>query len=390
MSLQPANVMQMTGQAISHLGSRSPTQRAAILNGFGRTLGDGIIGLQALHLAIRLGAIAPRPTLFRLGHLPAMVQSLYDVADFAAIRTLPQDQATPARRFEDAEGFDQIIDIRDFAFDPDFQRTSMIDFFLRRLGVDPHIIPACLRRNSWLARRVAPPRQQRPNGYVLVCPRASMPLREMPAEIHDCILRHVAAIAPVVTQGRVPSALAGEIAHVPPCATLAELCALVRNANWVISTDTGMVHLADAFDVPCLAFFPTHRPEWRVRDYPRCVPIALRSALPQGIEFARGVGDHALARRAWFPNGADLGWLSRVIAGCLAYLWPQSESIARWRPSSPLNQSHLPTVTAAAMPASCATMNEGTPAGAIPAKVLESERAMVTAGLANDVEAVNQ
>jgi len=246
MSLQPANVMQMTGQAISHLGSRSPTQRAAILNGFGRTLGDGIIGLQALHLAIRLGAIAPRPTLFRLGHLPAMVQSLYDVADFAAIRTLPQDQATPARRFEDAEGFDQIIDIRDFAFDPDFQQTSMIDFFLRRLGVDPHIIPACLRRNSWLPRRVAPPRQQRPNGYVLVCPRASMPLREMPAEIHDCILRHVAAIAPIVTQGRVPSALAGEIAHVPPCATLAELCALVRNASWVISTDTGMVHLADA------------------------------------------------------------------------------------------------------------------------------------------------
>jgi hypothetical protein len=80
------------------------------------------------------------------------------------------------------------------------------------------------------------------------------------------------------------------------------------------------VHLADAFDVPCLAFFPTHRPEWRVRDYPRCVPIALRSALPQGIEFARGAGDHALARRAWFPDGTDLGWLTRALAGCLAYL----------------------------------------------------------------------
>src|SRR5205814_3828275 len=178
------NVMQMTGQATSRLDQRSPAQRAAILNGFGRTLGDGIIGLQALHLAVRLGAIAPRPTLFRLGHLPAMVQSLYDVADFAAIRTLPQDQATPASRFQDAEGFAHVIDIRDFAFDPNFQRTSMIDFFLRQLGVDPRIIPACLRRNSWLARRVTPPQRQRPNGYVLVCPRASMPLREMPAEIH--------------------------------------------------------------------------------------------------------------------------------------------------------------------------------------------------------------
>src|SRR6266436_8313769 len=123
MSLQPANVMQMTGQAISHLGSRSPTQRAAILNGFGRTLGDGIIGLQALHLAIQLGIIAPRPTLFRLSDLPTMIQSLYAVADFAQIRALPQSRATPATKFEGARGFDQdfdhVIDIRDFAFDAD-------------------------------------------------------------------------------------------------------------------------------------------------------------------------------------------------------------------------------------------------------------------------------
>ena len=35
-------------------------------------------------------------------------------------------------------------------------------------------------------------------------------------------------------------------------------------------------------------------------------------------------------------------------------------------------------------------MNANTPAGAIPAKVSDSDRAIVTAGLANDVEAVNQ
>jgi ADP-heptose:LPS heptosyltransferase len=88
------------------------------------------------------------------------------------------------------------------------------------------------------------------------------------------------------------------------CATLEELCAVVRNARWVISTDTGMMHLADAFEVPCLAFFPTHRPDWRVRDYPRCVPIALRSALLPGLEFARGAGDHGLARQACFRTAA--------------------------------------------------------------------------------------
>ena len=35
-------------------------------------------------------------------------------------------------------------------------------------------------------------------------------------------------------------------------------------------------------------------------------------------------------------------------------------------------------------------MNGRTPLGAMPAKVSDKERAIVTAGLANDVEAVNQ
>jgi hypothetical protein len=35
-------------------------------------------------------------------------------------------------------------------------------------------------------------------------------------------------------------------------------------------------------------------------------------------------------------------------------------------------------------------MKAGAPAGAIPAKVLERARAIVTAGLANEVDAVNQ
>jgi hypothetical protein len=46
--------------------------------------------------------------------------------------------------------------------------------------------------------------------------------------------------------------------------------------------------------------------------------------------------------------------------------------------------------TARQAPASCEAMNPATPPGAMPAKVSDSERAIVTAGLANDVDAVNQ
>ena len=43
-----------------------------------------------------------------------------------------------------------------------------------------------------------------------------------------------------------------------------------------------------------------------------------------------------------------------------------------------------------AAPTNSAAMNIGTSTGRMPAKLSVSERATVTAGLANDVEAVNQ
>ena len=52
--------------------------------------------------------------------------------------------------------------------------------------------------------------------------------------------------------------------------------------------------------------------------------------------------------------------------------------------------SQLLRKTAASAPTICAAMKAATPVGAIPADVSESERAMVTAGLAKDVDAVNQ
>src|SRR5437763_902970 len=69
-----------------------------------------------------------------------------------------------------------------------------------------------------------------------------------------------------------------------------------------------------------------------------------------------------------------------------------------WRDYAPLIRptryssanSQPPIITAAKAPAICAITNGATLAGAMPANVSESERAAVTAGLENDVEAVNQ
>jgi methionyl-tRNA formyltransferase len=66
---------------------------------------------------------------------------------------------------------------------------------------------------------------------------------------------------------------------------------------------------------------------------------------------------------------------------------PHSRRSASERPES---QSQRPVNIATPIPASWAIMKAGTPEGAMPANVSESDRAIVTAGLANDVEAVNQ
>ena len=52
--------------------------------------------------------------------------------------------------------------------------------------------------------------------------------------------------------------------------------------------------------------------------------------------------------------------------------------------------SHRNKTVATKAPVSCAAMNGGTSDSRIPAKVSERERAMVTAGFANEVDAVNQ
>ncbi len=273
----------------------------AILNGFGRTLGDSIIGLQALAAATALGALPAPPVLFRLPGLPAMVAAPYAAAaDLAAVADLPWDAAEPAHPWPGAAGFARVTDLRDFAFDPEFRGTAMIDYFLRRLGLDPAAVPPALRRNAWLAPRLRPEPGSR--GHVLVCPRTNSPLRDMPEPVHAHVLSWLAGRAPVLTQ-----------ASLPPARSLAELCGLVAGARLVVSADTAMVHLADAMGVPCLAFFTTHRPDWRVRDYPLCRPVHLDAGLPPALEFARGPADIAACRAAWLAPGADLAWLDRAL-----------------------------------------------------------------------------
>lgn len=263
----------------------------------------------------------PRPVLFRLPGLPAAVRALYAAAEFCEIRELPWSLATPSRPVPGAAGFGSVRDLRDFAFDPRFERIAMIDYFLHRLGLDPAAVPAARRRNTWLASRLAPrlPRLAGPGapGYVLICPHASMALRTMPAPVHRAVLRTLADLGvPAATQGEPPPGLPAT--EVPADLALAELAGWVAGARLVVTTDTATVHLADAYARPCLAVFTTHRPEWRARDYPLCRALYRPAAgLPPSLEFARGPADEAAAAAAWL-DGGDARWLTDALAAEVA------------------------------------------------------------------------
>ena len=257
-----------------------------IINGFGLTLGDSIIGLQALHAAVTGDALdGLRPISFRLQpDRSVLITELY-----AKARHLAEIHPQPYKDIGLGEP-ERLIDIRDFAFDPAFRGVAMIDFFLGKLGLEPESVQTALKRNEWLkpAMRLNR-RDDLPARYVLVCPHAAMAMREMPMQAHAAVLRKLvgAQTLPVLTQGDVPGEFFGRVTSERPARSLGELCELVAGASLIVSTDTAMVHLADAFEVPCVAVFTTHRPEWRVRDYPLCRPIHRSADLPPAIEFLR-------------------------------------------------------------------------------------------------------
>ena len=59
--------------------------------------------------------------------------------------------------------------------------------------------------------------------------------------------------------------------------------AWVRSARVVIGADSSAVHLAAGFEIPTLAGFTSINPVLRVRDYPDCTAVDLRTPLTDGL-----------------------------------------------------------------------------------------------------------
>lgn len=242
-----------------------------VINGMGVTLGDSIIGLTAL-AAIRYAHPQVRFVTYRPGLAPRYVEQLY----LLAANSVTQTRALPWPLAEIPSN-ETRIDIGNHLFWPDFMSLPMIDFFLSALGVSPASVPSAMKTNRWMQTLPLPPLpqawQERP--YVLFCPSATTPIRSVPDAVRKTL------VGRLYEQFGLPVLGFGAVDHphyvdiTTASASTAYFLAWIRNARYVLTSDTAAVHIAAGFDVPTTAYFTTVAPELRVRDYPLCRAIAL-------------------------------------------------------------------------------------------------------------------
>lgn len=274
-----------------------------IVNGMGVALGDSVLGLTAIDVLRDINP-ALRCVMYRPGRAPAHTEGLYRLAAgvLADMRWLP-------RRLADLPTSECVIDLGNQLFWPDFARMPMIDFFLSSLGIDPRTVPAVAKRNRWVQRLCLPdPASDLVAGdYVLFCPAASTPIRSIPGNRRrgfvDRLWRRFRM--PVVGFGAVDHPHYVDAQALSP--DTGTFMAWIKGAHFLLSVDTAAVHIADGFNVPTTALFTTIRPDLRVRDYPRCVPVSLPLAGLDGVHASSRAHDLARLDAAF----SELEWSDR-------------------------------------------------------------------------------
>jgi len=295
---------------VRHAGRRAFHWRASagdtlhILNGMGVTLGDSVIGMNALawlkdkHPALRIH-------LYRTPHAPPFVERLYQLAGHIIepviylprpLSTMPQD----------------IVDLSDFLHWPSFATDPMVDFFIRGVGIALDEVPESAKANRWLSRiSVLPaPAPWADRDYVLFCDQASTPLRTVPAA------QASAMVDRIWQRYRLPVLGFHPIAHPhyhdisAQSRDLDEFMAWIKGARGVIGTDSSAIHLAAGFDVPTLAVFVSMDPQLRARDYPHCRVLDLRTALTDGLHESSDPAVLEDVRRMWqdLVERGELPW----------------------------------------------------------------------------------
>ncbi len=246
--------------------------RVAIVNGMGGGLGDNIVGMTALNIfydrlmrhfrEVNIGVFTLRPRAIPILRQETIVDEIY---------LMPAPAELLFR-------YDAVVDLSNMTGWPIF-RQEMVDFYLQALSIDPTSVPPEEKRcfvkiNERVARELDPVvKALKCSGRPLLLfhPSSSSPIRSIPMEIVPGLLKKLFE----KTEYLVVSLLPIEYDH-PRLVKLDRysqrgfdyFAYLVSRMDAVITVDTAVYHVADAFSIPTVVLFTSIPPEHRISYYP--------------------------------------------------------------------------------------------------------------------------
>ena len=283
----------------------------AILNGMGTGIGDTLAGLTALAITRKL--LERKFSKVNIDALigPQCFESVAPVYSQSpvvnAVHPLPVTLA-------DLRQYDACFDTGSLMHREDADRLPYVDFFLKQFGIDYWKIEPARKRNSiGLDKEVAKELDSdigmlKNDGRKLLLfhPTASGELRSIPEEIIAGTMKEIIANSDyrIVTVVPVPFQHERVTSLTEKSKSFQHLCAIVSRMDAIVTVDTSIYHIADAFNVPALVLFTTIDPGLRVKYYP-----TVRGMLLPGARVSGYFGRHALR------SGEDAGPVRRLWDG---------------------------------------------------------------------------
>jgi hypothetical protein len=234
--------------------------RIAFINGFGSNLGDCTIGVTAFRQVQRcLARYLPSfscDMLFGSGVSTA-------TADIAAGEASIERLLFQAPTVSEFAQYDGYFDFSGLIKLPKYDTLPMVDWYLWWCGLDPNTVLPTQKRNRipirWEAWNVVRNMlKDTPGQKILFNPKASTPLRTMPAQVASQFAKHLLELAPdiklVIDQ---PMALQHDrvIDLSSQINTPERFKALVGLVDAIITVDSFAIHAADSCATPCVCIF---------------------------------------------------------------------------------------------------------------------------------------
>ncbi|AHG20667.2 hypothetical protein Z042_14370 [Chania multitudinisentens RB-25] len=248
-----------------------------IINGMGVTLGDSIVGINALYTIkklnndINIRVIRPELCPSYVNDIYLLSKNIIDTLSYMPfdIEEIPHTQDSI------------IIDIGNQLYWKDFSKKEMHDFFLYNLGVNPKEIEDCEKSNYWLKDVELP--EVSLGDYVLFCPDASTKIRSIPSRFHQKIVEELSKKHQKKIMGFTDIEHDNYINIKALSKKTENFISIVKNSKYLYTCDSSALHIGAGFEIPTTCIFTTVRPTYRSFYYKNCESYYIGTFETDGI-----------------------------------------------------------------------------------------------------------